>query len=415
MEQCNYESVYESIDQHQEATSVLQSNEEESVFDVTVNEVYNIKDKCRDDQDSMINQHNRVRYNLCNSRLNPVENDKLNMYMKRIKVILIITIAINVAMLLLIITIATVGSVFSWSAASTSDLKRSFQVDSVHQGNLSLILNHLEDVNSDLQSLLTKLNTAENNVSIISANLNEARSNIVTLQQQVNASLLSCDVMTDNCGPGNWYRVVHLNMTDPTQQCPSNWTEYNNGGVRACGRPASIQGSCSSMFFPTINSYSRVNGRVIGYQVGSPDGFHTGRNGIDEGYVDGVSITHGSPRNHIWTYTAGATNGIGAYDGNCPCSSNYQGVAAPSFVGSNFYCESGNPTQRIPSNYLYSSDKLWDGQQCEGTCCTGTNRPPWFYVSLNATTNDPIEVRICGNYDTNNERTPIELLELDVQ
>ena len=26
-----------------------------------------------------------------------------------------------------------------------------------------------------------------------------------------------------NCGLGLWYRVAHLNMSDPLQQCPSVW------------------------------------------------------------------------------------------------------------------------------------------------------------------------------------------------
>ena len=43
-----------------------------------------------------------------------------------------------------------------------------------------------------------------------------------------------------NCGEGEWYRVAYLNMSDSTQQCPSAWKEYNNSGVRACGRPVSM-------------------------------------------------------------------------------------------------------------------------------------------------------------------------------
>ena len=41
---------------------------------------------------------------------------------------------------------------------------------------------------------------------------------------------------------------------------------------------------------------------------------------------------------------------------------------------------------------LYSSDPLWDGHQCEGTCCTGTKSPSWFSVQLPALTTDIIEV-----------------------
>jgi hypothetical protein len=38
-----------------------------------------------------------------------------------------------------------------------------------------------------------------------------------------------------NCGPGLWYQVAHLNMSDPSQQCPSVWREYNTRGIRASG------------------------------------------------------------------------------------------------------------------------------------------------------------------------------------
>ena len=31
---------------------------------------------------------------------------------------------------------------------------------------------------------------------------------------------------------------------------------------------------------------------------------------------------------------------------------------------------------------LFSNDPLWDGEQCEGTCCSGTKSPPWFNVQL---------------------------------
>ena len=85
-------------------------------------------------------------------------------------------------------------------------------------------------------------------------------------------------------------------------------------------------------------------------------------------------------------------------------------------IGSNYYCESGNPTQEWVGQE-FPNDKLWDGEQCshEGTCCTGTNTPPWFSVNLGSPTSDDIEVRIMGSESTDNEDTPIELLEIYVQ
>ena len=47
--------------------------------------------------------------------------------------------------------------------------------------------------------------------------------------------------------------------------------------------------------------YSQVCGRIIGYQVGHPQALFSNLNIIDGSYVDGVSLTYGSPRQHIWT------------------------------------------------------------------------------------------------------------------
>ena len=51
------------------------------------------------------------------------------------------------------------------------------------------------------------------------------------------------------CGDGLWYRVAYLNMSDLTQQCPPAWREYNTSGVRACGRPATSEGSCPAIVY----------------------------------------------------------------------------------------------------------------------------------------------------------------------
>ena len=34
-------------------------------------------------------------------------------------------------------------------------------------------------------------------------------------------------------------------------------------------------------------------------------GFRTLEHTIDQAYVDGLSVTHGSPRQHIWSFAAG--------------------------------------------------------------------------------------------------------------
>ena len=70
-------------------------------------------------------------------------------------------------------------------------------------------------------------------------------------------------------GPGPWTKIAHLNMTDPTQQCPPNWSLVTTP-VRGCGRGSAFNGRCNSATFPSNGrSYSRVCGRVNAYQRGT--------------------------------------------------------------------------------------------------------------------------------------------------
>ena len=195
-------------------------------------------------------------------------------------------------------------------------------------------------------------------------------------------------------------------MSNPSQTCPSPWTLYSNStyGVRGCGRPFSTSSTCSPRYYYPDRQFNRVCGRVIGYQIASPDGFANAHRHINEIYIDGVSICsyrNVLQRTHIWSY-------FGCYNERDSCH-----FINNSFLGRNYYCESAFITGISRNdNQFYASDPLWDGYQCEVACCTGA---PWFSVQLPATTSDSIEVRICGDENTTNENTPINLLEIYVQ
>ena len=269
--------------------------------------------------------------------------------------------------------------------------------------NISKLFEQYSTTNYNITSLAT---TIENNITRIHLQL-DAINNLAIIEQAQSTRL--------HCGPGLWYRVAYLNMSDPSHQCPTPWRMYGTGNIRVCGRANSTTGSCSSVAFSMAGrSYSRVCGRLIGYQVASPDGFrkYIGNNNIN---FDGINITYGTQHHHIWSYVAGVTeSAISNGPSNCPCST-VAGRSPPSFIGNRYYCESGNPTDTFVEDHVYTSDPLWDGQNCEGTCCTGTNSPPWFSVELPAPTTDMIEVSICGDESTRNEDTPIQLLELHMQ
>ena len=210
--------------------------------------------------------------------------------------------------------------------------------------------------------------------------------------------------MGELCGTeGGWTRLAYLDMSDSMQKCPTEFRLYESDGVRACGRATNDGGSCQSVRFPSNGiSYSQVCGKVIGYQFGSPDGIRSDGD-IDSQYVDGVSITSGSPRKHIWTLIGGL------YE-----SKDYS-YDPPSFVGKDFYCESGNPSSSSTwDSELYADNPLWDGKGCSNEkeyCCKG----PWFNKVLGTATTEYIELRVCGDEGTDNENAPVSLYEIYVK
>ena len=110
---------------------------------------------------------------------------------------------------------------------------------------------------------------------------------------------------------GGWMRIASFDMTDPTQQCPDGFKLINRTEppLRTCGRPDGTFGCVSTTFKAHGMEYSRVCGRIVGYQIGSTSGFRYQSVGIDSYYVSGISLTHGHPRQHIYTFANAAGEG----------------------------------------------------------------------------------------------------------
>ena len=203
--------------------------------------------------------------------------------------------------------------------------------------------------------------------------------------------------------------VGSLNMTDPTQQCPDSWQRLT-AAIASCGKRG--YATCESLNIPTSGaSYHTVCGWFRGYQVGTPDGFQSRIPpvSLETFYVDGISITYGLPgkRHHVFTYTA-ATHEVG--DGGCPCAGGH--YLPPSFVGTDYYCESGLDVY-VSHQYLYP-DVLWDGKLCranESKCCDPPNLP-WFCKTFPTPISEDLEVRICTDQSIYDENMAIESFEL---
>ena len=213
-------------------------------------------------------------------------------------------------------------------------------------------------------------------------------------------------------------RVAYVNMSQSGTTCPQGLTQKVLSELTLCGRNYTSGGSCQSTFFSSLSlNYSRVCGQLRGYQHATPNAFGCHGTVVPGHYVDGATITYGSgPHKHIWTYANGMSLSYSDNTLLCPCNTGAANVV-PSFVGNDYYCETGFNGNGIPPLTFYPNDTLWDGQQCVGAetpCCTHPNMP-WFNKALNETTTEVIELRLCQDQDTSNEDTLLQVIELFVQ
>ena len=94
---------------------------------------------------------------------------------------------------------------------------------------------------------------------------------------QGNISQQYCAMDRDMCGTsGGWMRVAYVDMTQPGQECPTEFTTITTP-KRLCGRLGQASEGCVSTKFSTSDfSYSQVCGKVIAYQNNTPDGYAAG-------------------------------------------------------------------------------------------------------------------------------------------
>ena len=310
---------------------------------------------------------------------------------------------------------------------------------------------HREETTTELAQLQTSVNNTQSSLKTISTTLNALTANTAQLstdhqQMQTSISDVECvdreesiqlhqnlqnnlthqlDAILNHAsrilgpytcgGTGGWRRVVYLDMTDPSTICPSGW-QLTGYSKRTCGRVSTQRLACDSVTFPVSGGeYSRVCGRIKAYQHGLTDGFEAYHDGdvttIDGAYVVGVSLTHGNPRKHIWTFAAGYSEKHPTRRDVCPCDASIT-IRVPPFVGDDYFCESGRNAGGIGG--FYPDDPLWDGQNCtsSSTCCS-FNTPPYFVKQLPTSTTDSIEARLC--LLDSGEDSPVELIELYVQ
>ena len=210
-------------------------------------------------------------------------------------------------------------------------------------------------------------------------------------------------------------RVADIDMTRPNENCPAGFRKVTASGKTMCGGQGA--GCISTTFSSHGIEYSRVCGRINGYQYYTPDAFYnyiTNGESIDSAFVDGIVLTHGSPRQHIWTFATGY-NQYRTDDLGCPCNSDSYSYSLPPYVGNDYFCDSGHRYNTQPPQTYMTNNPLWDGAGCvSGSCCT-FNSPPWFCKTLPHHTTDDTELRLCVNEGLDNEDLAFELVELYIQ
>lgn len=216
-----------------------------------------------------------------------------------------------------------------------------------------------------------------------------------------------CVVDQPLCGEtGGWMQVAYINMADSSQKCPTQLVEHrrSNTAQRACGKP--VSNGHFEITLPSLNvSYTKVCGRVKGYQVGSPDAF--------SGRGDGIYITQGQQKLHLWAYIAGWSETQSSHL-SCPCAG--IGFSGTVPIANNYYfCESGSDRGVSPSNnnHVFWDDPLWDGRNCPrgNTCC---NNYGWFARSL-TTSSDNLNLQWQLDERKANEDIYLDLVEIYIK
>lgn len=300
------------------------------------------------------------------------------------------------------------------------DMSHSLESLSVGFASLGKDVKKLSSLSSD------KLDSASEEGECIESHKGDTHDSLESISDTLDeckTALENIESFTHPCGGGGWWPVANFDFTDASVLCPAGWEEvtFTEGPttVRGCGRINTGQMTIDTATFPptgNLPSYNRVCGRINAFASGGPDAFINDPRTIEEVYVDGVSLTHGSgtERTHIWTFVAAAIDDPSMANSQfaCPCDG---GQGPPAFVGSDYFCEAGaGDVTPIPSGPQLN-DLLWDGLMCTTESCCTFNTPPYFTTYLDDPTTDPIDARILFEDSRVQDNIAITKMELFVQ
>ena len=190
---------------------------------------------------------------------------------------------------------------------------------------------------------------------------------------------------------GGWMRLTKFNITN----CPLGLKFKGfNGTTGTCVVERDDPG-CTELRYSNLDiPYSKVCGRVTGYFVGTPDGFHRFQKlNLLDNYVDGIAIS--SKNDHIWSFAAG----------HCACHWNKL-HPVPQFVHDDYTCANAWPNCNVPGEICLQVI-IGESQKCRANL-------DMFKKDL-TNRNADISVRICRDQGRDDEDITLTSMEIYVQ
>lgn len=206
---------------------------------------------------------------------------------------------------------------------------------------------------------------------------------------------------------GGWTNA--LDFDSIRDSCPAPWQAA--GTKQHVCIDGTMTGMSAINVGSPIASFREVMTTVIGFQRGSTDGFHP--RAIEDAYVDGLSITAGSPRRHIASYGVGFNEFGGCGSGKCACPC-LGGQPAPQFMAENSWrCESGSLGSPM-DNAVFFADPLFDGAEIDDKCAKDASADP-IVTEFPPATAPEFEARLMTDEPTQGEGMALYRLELWVR
>ena len=139
-------------------------------------------------------------------------------------------------------------------------------------------------------------------------------------------------------------------MTNSSQHCPSGLRQHTDSNAKSHLVLIALQSISISNHWSIQECVERYEATKLVHRFVQLCDYWASTK-PNNNYVDGISLTHGHPRHHIWTFAA-ALDEVGTVNSsNCPC------------INTNLASRATPPPAYMDNvtRLVYNTDPLWDG------------------------------------------------------